>query len=202
MQPDPERELVDRCRRGDDGAFPELVDEYKHLVFALIARTVPNQSHTENLAQEVFLRVHRGLPYFRGQARLATWIYRIVLNVCTQRPGRTDGEPPNAAPAAPPPDFTQHVVAAVRRDRWRREQVLDLGFNLTILLVGIAITAGALLMVFQTGIASVVLDLADAGIAELMRRAEPLLPVYGSAAALVGGALAVWWWAEKDVFYR
>jgi RNA polymerase sigma-70 factor (ECF subfamily) len=32
----------------------------------------------------VFLRVHRGLPYFRGEARLSTWIYRIVVNVCAQ----------------------------------------------------------------------------------------------------------------------
>jgi len=32
----------------------------------------------------VFLRIHRGLPYFRGEARLSTWIYRIVANVCAQ----------------------------------------------------------------------------------------------------------------------
>ena len=32
----------------------------------------------------MFLRIHRGLPYFRGEARLSTWIYRIVANVCVQ----------------------------------------------------------------------------------------------------------------------
>jgi len=79
-----ERELVERCRRGDEGAFQELVDRYKDLVFALIARTVQDRSRAEDLAQDVFLRVHRGLPYFRGEARLSTWIYRIVANVCAQ----------------------------------------------------------------------------------------------------------------------
>lgn len=79
-----ERELVERCRRGDEGAFQELVDRYKDLVFALIARTVQDRSRAEDLAQEVFLRIHRGLPYFRGEARLSTWIYRIVANVCLQ----------------------------------------------------------------------------------------------------------------------
>ena len=79
-----ERELVERCRRGDDTAFQELVDRYKDLVFALIARTVQQRSRAEDLAQEVFLRIHRGLPYFRGEARLSTWIYRIVANVCAQ----------------------------------------------------------------------------------------------------------------------
>ena len=83
-----ERELVERCRRGDEGAFQELVDRYKDLVFALIARTVQDRSRAEDLAQDVFLRVHRGLPYFRGEARLSTWIYRIVANVCVHDLGR------------------------------------------------------------------------------------------------------------------
>ena len=84
-----ERELVERCRRGDEGAFQELVDGYKNLVFALIARTVQDRSRSEDLAQEVLLRIHRGLPYFRGEARLSTWIYRIVANVCVEDAGRT-----------------------------------------------------------------------------------------------------------------
>jgi len=79
-----ERELVERCRSGDERAFQGLVDTYKGLVFALIARTVQDSSRAEDLAQEVFLRIHRGLPYFRGEARLSTWIYRIVVNVCLQ----------------------------------------------------------------------------------------------------------------------
>jgi RNA polymerase sigma-70 factor (ECF subfamily) len=84
MEPVNERELVERCRRGDEGAFQELVDEYKNLVYALIARTVQDRTRAEDLAQDVFLRIHRGLPYFRGEARLSTWIYRIVSNVCVQ----------------------------------------------------------------------------------------------------------------------
>jgi len=83
-----ERTLVARCRTGDEGAFQELVERYKDLVFALIARTVQDRSRAEDLAQEVFLRVHRGLPYFRGEARLSTWIYRIVANVCVQEHSR------------------------------------------------------------------------------------------------------------------
>src|SRR5256885_6151947 len=98
-----ERELVERCRRGDEGAFQELVDGYKNLVFALIARTVQDRSRAEDLAQEVFLRIHRGLPYFRGEARLSTWIYRIVANVCVQdhaRPAAAAGFRPGLRPPA------------------------------------------------------------------------------------------------------
>ena len=83
-----ERALVERCRAGDEHAFQELVDRHKDLVFALIARTVQDRTRAEDLAQDVFLRVHRGLPYFRGEARLSTWIYRIVANVCLQDHGK------------------------------------------------------------------------------------------------------------------
>jgi RNA polymerase sigma-70 factor, ECF subfamily len=83
-----ERELIERCRQGEESAFQELVDRHKDLVFALIARTVPDRSRAEDIAQDVFLRIHRGLPYFRGEARLSTWIYRIVANVCLQEPAR------------------------------------------------------------------------------------------------------------------
>jgi RNA polymerase sigma-70 factor (ECF subfamily) len=77
-------ELINRCRAGDDTAFAELVDRYKDLVFGLIYRMVVDRSAAEDLAQDVFLKVHRGIPYFRGEARLSTWIFRIVQNVCVQ----------------------------------------------------------------------------------------------------------------------
>src|SRR5918995_2228357 len=84
-----ERELLERCRSGDDAAFAELVDRYKDLVYGVVYRMMPNRTQIDDLAQEVFLKIHRGLPYFRGDARLSTWIYRIVQNVCFQvRPRR------------------------------------------------------------------------------------------------------------------
>ena len=82
-----ERELIERCRSGDDTAFAELVDRYKDLVFGLIYRMVHDRSLADDLAQDVFLKVHRGIPYFRGEARLSTWIFRIVQNVCVQSRG-------------------------------------------------------------------------------------------------------------------
>jgi RNA polymerase sigma-70 factor (ECF subfamily) len=100
-----EHELVERCRSGDERAFQELIDRFKDLVFALIARTIQDRSRAEDLAQEVFLRIHRGLPYFRGEARLSTWIYRIVANVCLQDHPRP----------APQPLDDEHPPAAVDR---------------------------------------------------------------------------------------
>ena len=122
MQVD-DRELIERCRAGDDTAFAELVDRYKDLVFGLIYRMVADRSQADDLAQDVFLKVHRGIPYFRGEARLSTWIFRIVQNVCIQsRSGRPADEPleGTAGADAPPRQFgaSDGAFAAVEtRDR-------------------------------------------------------------------------------------
>jgi RNA polymerase sigma-70 factor (ECF subfamily) len=84
MKATPEHELIERCRQGDEAAFRELVDQYKGLVFALTARSVANRARAEEIAQDVFLRIHKGLPHFRGEARLSTWIFRIVTNCLSQ----------------------------------------------------------------------------------------------------------------------
>ena len=77
-------DLVRQCRDGSDEAFAELVGRYRRLVFGIISRTLGDPARAEDLAQDVFLRMHRGLPYFRGTARVSTWIYRIAVNVCLQ----------------------------------------------------------------------------------------------------------------------
>ena len=69
-----ERELVARCRRGEEAAFRELVEQYSPMVFALAGRLVQAPQRAEDVAQETFLRVHRGLPSFRGESKLSTWI--------------------------------------------------------------------------------------------------------------------------------
>ena len=109
-----EQALVERCRQGDEQAFRELVDQYKGLVFALVTRSVRDRARAEEIAQDVFLRIYRGLPYFRGEARLSTWIYRIAVNLLAaeRRPvevesieGREDG--PSHEPAAVDPAFDE-----------------------------------------------------------------------------------------------
>lgn len=94
MNDSDERALIERCRAGDDIAFGELVDRYRNLVYGMVCRLVPERAHADDLAQDVFLKIHRGLPYFRGDAQLSTWIYRIVMNVCTQARSRRRPEVP------------------------------------------------------------------------------------------------------------
>ena len=83
-----DEDLVARCLAGSDEAFADLVESYKNLVFGVISQVVADRSRVEDLAQDVFFKIHRGLPSFRGDSKLSTWIYRIVLNVCTDAAAR------------------------------------------------------------------------------------------------------------------
>jgi RNA polymerase sigma-70 factor (ECF subfamily) len=86
-----EAELIARCLDGSHSAFAELVDRYKNLVYGMISQVTSDRAGIDDLAQEVFLKVHRGLPSFRGDAKLSTWIFRIVRNVCVD--ARTNRQP-------------------------------------------------------------------------------------------------------------
>jgi len=77
-----EKEFIKKLKKRDKGAFELLIDKYQNKIFGLISLIVNNPSVTEDLAQEVFLRIFKGIPYFRGESKLSTWIYRITYNVC------------------------------------------------------------------------------------------------------------------------
>ncbi|MBE7182234.1 MAG: sigma-70 family RNA polymerase sigma factor [Terriglobus roseus] len=61
--------------------FEELVREHQTMVFRTLHRLTGAGPHVEDLAQDVFLRLFRALPEFRGEAMLSTYLYRIVVNV-------------------------------------------------------------------------------------------------------------------------
>lgn len=61
--------------------FEALVREHQGMVFRTLTRMTGSGTHVEDLAQEVFLRLYRALPEFRGESMLSTYLYRIVVNV-------------------------------------------------------------------------------------------------------------------------
>ncbi len=80
-----ERALVAACLAKQAGAFDLIVERHRRAVFQLCYRFVGNHEDASDLSQDVFLRAYRGLRRFRGQSSLATWLYRIGVNVCLNR---------------------------------------------------------------------------------------------------------------------
>jgi RNA polymerase sigma-70 factor (ECF subfamily) len=77
-----EAALVERCRRGDLGAFEEIYRAHAPKLFGLLQRMLGNPADAEDLLQEVFLSAHRKLDGFRGESALGTWLYRLATNHC------------------------------------------------------------------------------------------------------------------------
>jgi RNA polymerase sigma-70 factor (ECF subfamily) len=80
-----EQRLVEACLSGQTGAFDVIVERHRRSVYQLCYRFVSNHEDASDLSQDVFLRAYRGLRRFRGQSSLATWLYRIGVNVCLNR---------------------------------------------------------------------------------------------------------------------
>ena len=64
-----------------DFSFEEIVREHQAMVFRTLLRLTGSREHLDDLAQEVFLRLYRALPGFRGEALVTTYLYRIAVNV-------------------------------------------------------------------------------------------------------------------------
>ena len=94
-----ERQLVRRCLGRDEDACAQLVEAYARMVGTVIWRATGDHDVVEDLAQETFMRVFRGLPYFDRRAKLSTWIYTIAHRVAIDHRRQTARRPdgPNEA---------------------------------------------------------------------------------------------------------
>jgi RNA polymerase sigma-70 factor (ECF subfamily) len=73
-------QLVQRIQNGEQVAFTLLVRKYQNRVANILTRYVRNSGDIADVTQEVFLKVHRSLPSFRGDSAFYTWLYRITVN--------------------------------------------------------------------------------------------------------------------------
>jgi RNA polymerase sigma-70 factor (ECF subfamily) len=80
-----DRRLVRRLKQGDERAFQELVHTYQDRIFGMVYRMIGNRQEAEDIAQEVFISVYRGIANYRGEGRFYTWLYRIASNTCKNR---------------------------------------------------------------------------------------------------------------------
>jgi RNA polymerase sigma-70 factor, ECF subfamily len=74
-------ELMLRVREGDDTSFALLLERHRSPVVHFLYRMVQNQSVSEELAQEVFLRVYRSRATYEPTAKFTTWLFRIATHL-------------------------------------------------------------------------------------------------------------------------
>ncbi len=77
-------DLIRRYQKGDLDAFEEFIRRYQDRVFRIAGSLLFNSGFAEDVAQEVFLRAHRGLKGFRFRSSPYTWLYAATRNVCRE----------------------------------------------------------------------------------------------------------------------
>jgi RNA polymerase sigma-70 factor (ECF subfamily) len=75
-------DLVARAAAGDASAFHALVERHRAMVYRMAYQFAGNHHDAEDIAQDVFIKVYRGLDRFRHDAQVTSWLYRIVMNAC------------------------------------------------------------------------------------------------------------------------
>lgn len=123
---DDERELIERLRTRDEAAFMELVRRYYGYLLPLADYYVSNRAVAEEVVQEAWLAVLRGIDRFQERSSFKTWISRIVMNLARTRGVResrmvtfsefTDKETSGIDPAVDPERF--RVVPDDYPDHW------------------------------------------------------------------------------------
>jgi RNA polymerase sigma-70 factor, ECF subfamily len=130
-----ERVLIERCRAGDIEAFEPLVEKYRQRVWRLAFQVLRDREEAWDCAQDAFVRAFQSLASFRGQSAFYTWLFRIAMNVATDRlrsraaQGRAFGSQPLPAEewerTAPDPGARPDQAALGSERRLRIRQALD-----------------------------------------------------------------------------
>ena len=106
--------LLERLRAGDETAFMELVDQLQPAMLRVARMYVSTTAVAEEVVQDAWVGVLRGLPGFEGRSSLRTWIFRILTNIAKTRGQREGRRLPFASLAGD--DLDAPAVEASRFD--------------------------------------------------------------------------------------
>ena len=81
----PDDLLIERIKAGDMAAYNIMVTRYYDRIFARVSQLLKNKQDAEEVTQDAFIRAHRGLENFRGDASFSTWLYQIATNLAHNR---------------------------------------------------------------------------------------------------------------------
>lgn len=81
MTDETEDSLVRRFKNGDETAFNEIVRRYQKRLYFTAVRMLGNHDDAADISQDVFVKAYTSLRNFRGDSKLYTWLYRILVNL-------------------------------------------------------------------------------------------------------------------------
>src|SRR4051812_24468868 len=105
-------ELIVAAKAGDYDAFEEIVRRYRDRIYRLARSMTRSDTEAEEVVQDAFLSLFRGLQQFRGESSPSSWIYRVATNAALMRL-RTRRRKPLLSLEDQPPPVTESVKDAI-----------------------------------------------------------------------------------------
>ncbi|AET93807.1 RNA polymerase, sigma-24 subunit, ECF subfamily (plasmid) [Burkholderia sp. YI23] len=112
---DDDMSLARRIAAGDRSAFELMMRRHNRRLYRLARATLRNDAEAEDALQDAYLHAYRSMSQFRGDARLSTWLSRLVLNECFARLRRS-ARRQNVIPIVDAPDYAEHADAMTAHD--------------------------------------------------------------------------------------
>ena len=78
-------ELIERFNQGEKEVFGILAERYSGRAYQIAYGVLGSREDAQEVAQDVFVRIYKALPRFRGDARFSTWMYRIAMNLARNK---------------------------------------------------------------------------------------------------------------------
>ena len=99
---DPDAALMLRVKEGDTTAFEQLVDKYKQPVMNVVYRMLHDATEAEDIAQNVFVQVHKSAGRYEVSSKFSTWLFTIARNLCLNELRRRSRHPADSMEATHP----------------------------------------------------------------------------------------------------
>ncbi len=83
--PQPDKNLIRKCRNGDTNAFKSLVEMMQHYAYYLAFKILLNEDDAKDSVQETFVKIWKNIDNYRDEYLFSTWMYKIVVNTCLDK---------------------------------------------------------------------------------------------------------------------
>ena len=113
--------VIARAKRGDLGAFAELVRHYYPRCLRFARSMLHDEQDAEEAVQDAWVRVHRALPRYEEQERFDSWLFRILANRCRTRSGRLGRDAQVMVHDHPGVELAVAATQGDEREAWREE---------------------------------------------------------------------------------